>query len=264
MDFIKKNYEKVLMGVVLLGLVVGAASLPVMISGERASLQAAAEAEIKRAPKPLAPLDLAKYEQLLARMQTPFTLDLATTNKLVNPMTWRKRDGVPVKELPRNIGPEALVVTRVSPLYLTITLDGVSTNTPGARYVMSVEKEAARIKKKPYYPQLNLKNDTFVLREVKGPADNPTEMLLELNDTGERAVVTKDKPFRRVDGYVADLKYPPENNRVWSNQRVGGPLRIEGEDYIIVAINKNEVILSAKPNGKKTSIPYNADSLSGR
>jgi len=48
MDFIKKNYEKVLMGVVLLGLVVGAASLPVMISGERASLQAAAEAEIKR------------------------------------------------------------------------------------------------------------------------------------------------------------------------------------------------------------------------
>ena len=35
MEFLKKHYEKVLLGVVLVGLTVGAASLPLMISGER-------------------------------------------------------------------------------------------------------------------------------------------------------------------------------------------------------------------------------------
>ena len=37
-------------------------------------------------------------------------------------------------------------------------------------------------------------------------------------------------------------------------------MSINGEDYKIVAISQNEVVLSAKLNNKKTSIPYNPGS----
>jgi hypothetical protein len=86
-------------------------------------------------------------------------------------------------------------------------------------------------------------------------------LVLELTDSGERVAVAKDVPFRRVDGYTADLKYDPENRR-WMNLRVGAggpgtaPITVEGESYIVVAINKNEVVMSAKSNNKKTSLPY--------
>ena len=46
--------------------------------------------------------------------------------------------------------------------------------------------------------------------------------------------------------------------KTWLNRRANTPppLVLDGEDYIIVAIAKNEVILSAKSNDKKTPIPF--------
>jgi Lhr-like helicase len=55
-----------------------------------------------------------------------------------------------------------------------------------------------------------------------------------------------------VDGHLADLRYPPEN-RNWSNRREGDRLTFGGEEYNIVAINENEVVLSAR-SGKKTTV----------
>jgi hypothetical protein len=49
------------------------------------------------------------------------------------------------------------------------------------------------------------------------------------------------------------LKYDPENKK-WTNQRVGGALSFAGENYNIVAITKNEVVVLAKSNQKKTPI----------
>ena len=265
MDFLKKHYEKILLGVVLLGLVVGAIFLMLMVPSERAALDAKSAEIINRPPKPVPALDIAAKEQLLQRLQIPITLDLGTPNKLFNPMVWRKRsDATPIKDIPRNIGPEAVVVLTNRPLHLVLTLDAVSTSGATPRYTIGVVREAAprvgdRVKKQKD-ATLNLKNDTFVLREVKGPAESPVELVLELNDTSERVSVARDRPFKRVDGYTADLKYSPENKPPWASRRVGDVLRIEGEDYIIVAINKNEVILSAKSNNKKTSVPYNAGS----
>jgi len=271
MDFLKKHYEKVLLGVVLLGLVVSAGFLPLMISGEREALRAMAEAELTRRPKALPPLELAKAEQLLARSQVALNLDFATSHKLFNPVVWKKKpapDNTPIKAQKGNIGVEAIGVTRTSPLHLVITLDSVTTTDSGARYTIGVEREsasaAAQRRKRAYYATPTVKSDGgFTIVEVKGPPDNPSEVVLELADGGERAVVAKDQPFKRVDGYTADLKYDPEN-RKWTNLRVGagGPntpqITVEGESYIVVAINKNEVVLSAKSNNKKTSLPYNS------
>ena len=54
---------------------------------------------------------------------------------------------------------------------------------------------------------------------------------------------------------MADLKFAPEN-RTYSNRRVGDRIAIAGEEYNIVAITENEVVLSAKSNQKKWTIKY--------
>ncbi len=95
--------------------------------------------------------------------------------------------------------------------------------------------------------------------EVKGKPEEPSQIIVQLNDTGEKAVITKDQPFKRVDGYMADLHYDLEKKN-WTHQRVGSRLVFNGEDYNIVAINQNEVVLSAKANGKKWPIKANNSS----
>ena len=269
MEILKKHYEKVLLGLVLLGLVVSAAFLPLMIASERQSLREMAQAELTRKPDPLPPLELSKSEQLLARLQTALRLDFSSSHKVFNPVVWKKKpapDNTPIKAQKGNIGVEAISVIKTSPLHLILTLDAVTTTDSGTRYTIGVEREASasatQRRKRAYYAAPTVKSDGgFVIVEVKGPPDNPSEVVLELADSGDRVVVTKEQPFRRVDGYTADLKYDPESRR-WLNLRVGAgglgtpPITVEGESYIVVAINKHEVVLSAKSNNKKTSLPY--------
>ena len=268
MDFLTKNYEKVLLGLVLLGLAVGAVFLILLIPSERAKLRDKSNEILTRPAKPLASLDLSKVSALVERPVAGDCLDLASTNKVFNSVQWlRKADGSLIKiETGNEIGPRAIVVTRITPLYTTITFDSVLTPDSDVRYDISVEKEAApklsQRTKKRTPAALNSKTDTFVIREVKGDAKNPAELVIELIDTGERVALSKEKPYKRVDGYMADFKYPPDRNKTWTNQRVGagGPgtpmISIEGEAYIVVAISKNEVVFSAKSNNKRTPRPY--------
>ena len=262
MEFLKKHYEKIILGIVLVAMAGGAAFLPIMISKERKELEEKSAAIINRPVKPLPPLDLKRSEEMLARAASKLKLDLATTNRVFNSMPWQKRvsDGAVIKVTDWTTGPNAVAVTKISQLYTTVALDSVAISETGARYVIGVEREAAASvalrRKKQFYATPNNKNEVFVIREVKGPPENPTELVLELNDSGEKVAVSKEKPFQRVDGYMADLRYEPEKKN-WTNRRVGEAVRLANEDYIIVAINKNEVVLSAKSNNKKTLIPYN-------
>jgi len=251
MEFLKKHYEKVLLGVVLLGLTAGAVSLPLMISGERQAEIDKTNEIVKRAPKPLEPIDLKSTEDLLARASARPALDLASSNRVFNSMPWQKRpDGSIFKVTPGNTGPEAVTILKLTALHTTITLDTISSSDSGVRYLIGVEREAAAAvanrKKKQYSASLNQKNDSFVVREVKGAPENPSELILELNDTNERVSVTRDEPDRKN----------------WPGVRVGAggpltlPIMIAGESYIVVAINKGEVVLSAKSNNKKTVVAY--------
>lgn len=264
MDFLKKHYEKVLLGIVLLGLVVGAVFLILMVPSERAELEQKSQEIINRPVKPLEDLDLAKPETLLKEMQSVVTLDFSSTNKLFNPVPWQKKpDGMLVKAVKGNVGVEAVVVTEITPLHLILSLDSATETDSGARYTIGVVREAetnpARRRKKQYYATLNNKNDVFLIREVHGPPGNPIELIVELNDTGEQVTLRKNSPFKRVDGYMADLKYEPEK-KVWKDRRVGMSVAFDNEEYNIVAINSDEVVLSAKSNNKKTSIPYKSGS----
>ncbi len=261
MDLLKKHYEKIILGIVLLVLAVIAVMMLVMVPSERTALEQQASEIINRPTKAIEALNISTQQMRYSRLSTAGVVDLSTTNKVLNPMLWQKKaDGTIFKIVTGDeTGPGALIVTNQRPLHLTITLDSVSTTESGTRYVLYVEREAAakvaNRGRKPFVSKKDEKNEVFVLREVKGPPDAPTEVVIELVESGELVSVSKEKPFKRVDGYMVDLKYPLENRPPWLNQRVGGALKFGGEDYIIVAITKTEVVVLAKSNQKKTPVP---------
>lgn len=258
MDFIKKNWEKVLLGVVLVGLAVAVAFLPIKISGEKAALEETRQTILNPQVKPLPEVDLTVAETSLKRATAPLNLDFGTGHRLFNPVLWQKTsDGGKIKvQSGREVGPDAVVITKTSPLYTIITLDNVVTNETGARYAIGVERQAADKptdrRKKQFYVSQGNKTDFFVLDSIKGPAENPTELVLLLNDTGDKITLSKAGPFKRVDGYLADLKYPPEN-RTWTSRRKDDKLTFAGAEYNIVAIGEMEVVMSAG-SGKKTTV----------
>jgi hypothetical protein len=209
--------------------------------------------------KPLVPLDLTAESNTVQRLQLPCQLDFETTNKLFNPVEWQRAvDGALIKiESGNEVGAGAVMVTHLTPLYFILTLDSAETNEFGARYIIGVERQAAALAwrrvKRQHYASVGEKNEAFTITTVQGPPANPTGLILQLTDSGEMATLSKDKPFRRVDAYMADLRYAPEGKN-WQDQRVGDDLKFAGDDYIIVAINRNELVLSAKSNQKKTTL----------
>lgn len=263
MDFVKKHYEKILLSVVLLGLMGVLVFMLYLIPSDRQRLADIRLSIISHAVKPLDPLGLTRETNVLARLQSPYKLDFSTTNKLFNPVQWqRASDNSLIKIKTGNeIGPKAVVITKITPLCLILTLDSTETNEFGARYVISMERQAAVLPwqrgKRQHYASVGEKNETFTISDVNGSPGNPAQLklILQLTDTGERATLSKDKPFRRTDGYSADLKYDPEGKK-WQGQRIGAILKFAGDDNIVVAINQDTVILLARSNQKKTTLTY--------
>jgi len=262
MDLLKKHYEKIILGGVLLVLVVSAALLPLMIGSERDSLKAKSDEIMNPAIKPLEPLNLSTQQLVMQRVLVGVTLDLSSRHKTFNPVFWQKTpDGRAIKIATGDeTGPKALSVVKNTPLNLIITLDSINPGegaTP-TRYIIGVERQAAseisKRRKKQYYSTVGNKNDSFLLRQVNGPPENPDSLVLELTEGGETVILEKGKPFSRVEGYMVDLKYDLEK-KSWNSQRVGSTLRFGNEDYIIVAITENEIVVLAKSNQKKTPIP---------
>ena len=276
MQFIKRNYEKILLAVVLSGLVVVSLFLLFMVSNEKQRLEDLRGSITSRTPKPLQPVDLSAVEAVVKQAATPLVLSFSdSTHKIFNPERWQRPANAP-PNTPLTKNPPGsewlrLEVTRINPLYFTVSLESVNTNDVGVRYGIGVEDQSAskassRGKRTSYASkgekkEYNDKKDYFIIQDVQGPPENPSALVLEVSDSPDRILVSKEKPFRRVDGYLADLKYPPENNRTFSNRRANDPvygkILVAGEEYNVVNITENEVVLLAK-NQKKWTIKFNA------
>jgi hypothetical protein len=263
MDFLKKNYEKLLLGIVLVGLIGALGFLPFFISAQKQSLEDKKNSVRPVNVKPLTNISLMVSEAALKRAASPAMIDFGPPNRLFNPMPWqRAADGhlIPVAK----VGPTALLLTNVRPMYLTLTLESVNTDVSGApTYIITMEKPAntgVGKSRNQYSCTPTAKNKVFSVVEVKGKPEDPTELILMMEDTKERAVVSKTKPFERIEGYMADLRYDPEKKK-WdncrANSRISPPLAFNGEEYNVVTLNKDEIVLSAKSNGKKWPIKAN-------
>jgi hypothetical protein len=248
MDFLKKHYEKILLSVVLLCLAIAAAWLPTKIRQGKEELQKT----IVNLPKPieLKPVDLSTNEAALKRLQNPPTIELSGAHNLFNPVTWKvKPDGSFIKIVQEGV--DALTVTKIQPLYLELAFERVT----GTGYWIAITRQSS--KKSRVYAKPNKKEELFTLKEVKGPPEDPEELILELNDGQETISISKDKPFKRVEAYAADLRYAPDSKN-FLNQKVNDIITVAGESYKIIAITENEVRVSATSTDKRTTILWKA------
>ncbi len=258
MEYIKKNYEKIILSLVLLAMVGVLVLMWFVISADKQKMEERKLTYLGGKAQPLPDLDMTQEDAAMTRLQSPLQLDFSSTNKLFNPVQWVKTPGGIVKQT--GLGPHAAVVTKITPLYYSISLDSVMTNALGARYVIVIENQAAALPAlrhgQRHYISVGEKlNNLFTLTAIKGPADDPSELDLKLADTGESIVVLKNQPYKRLAGYTADLKYDPEKLNVTA-QRVGDHIFFSGDDYKIIAIDENQVILMAQSNQQKYTLPY--------
>jgi hypothetical protein len=263
MDFLKKHYEKILLGFVLAGLIGVFVFMILYIASDREEMAQKREGLIHPRVTALTNLDLTVQSNAMARMKLPYQLDFETGNKLFNPLDWLKYpDGriVPLKT-GNEIGLNAVVVTNITPLYLILSLDEVVTNELGVRYTVGVEKQAAltaarRRKQSHLIAEDGEVKDLFKLVKVTGAKENPDALVLKLADDGEEVSIALGKPYRRVEAYIADFRYPPENNKTFHGRRIGDKVSFGGTDYLVVEVNQNELILADQSNQKKTSLPF--------
>ena len=260
MEFLKKNYEKLVLGVVILGLTAAVCILPIIISNKRQALKELSTTLTNPRIKELTPLDLSPQEASVARLQNAFYLDLTHDHNLFNPVAWMKgSDNRPVKVMAGlPTGPEALEITAIKPLRLWLAFDSVS----GSSYLVGFTNQAAalargRTGEKAVSLGNNNKSDLFSLSEVRGDGDK-LELVLTLNDNGQQVVIGPNKSYSRIQGYSADLKYTAGNTKIWRDQKVQSPLVFGDGTYNIVAITETNVTVESKQNAKKTTINFKA------
>jgi hypothetical protein len=261
MDFIKKNYEKILLGLVLAGLISVLIFMFFYITADNAAMKAHSDVVIHHSAKPLSNLDMSAETNVIVRLQSPYNLDFDKTNKLFNTMEWQKAaDGTLIKISSGNeVGPNAIVVTNIQPLYLKLTFDSVMTNEFGARYQVYVEQQAEKNlykrRRQEHFVSIGDKNDIFQLVSVVGSPENPTALQVKLMDTGDTVTIPRGQSYERVDAYAADFRYDPEK-KIFNGKRVGDEISFDAGDYVIVEINKNELILSDQSNQRKYSLLF--------
>jgi hypothetical protein len=261
MDFVKKHYDKIILGAVLLGVIGFLVFLPFVISHEQDALTDMVNNNINLPAKPLPPVDLTRETNISQRVQSPAEFDFSSTNKLFNPVEWiKKPDGTLLKIKNGDEPAVDVVVSNISQLNFVLSFDSVETNGTSPRYVIGLEHQAAanpamRRKTQRYVSLDDPKKDAFTLIQAKGPPENPDELELKLADTGETVVIAPGKPYQHTDAYAADLRYDPDKKN-FPGRRVGSMISFAGGDYIVVAIDKDEVVLLNQSNQKKTTLRY--------
>lgn len=260
MEFLKKHYEKMVLGLVLAGLVGALVFMPFYISSDNAALTDLTTSIINPQAKELPPIDLAPATATAARLHSAYNLDLVSTNRLFNPMEWQRTPDGNLVPVASHVGPQMVVITNITPLYLVLQFDSVTTNELGARYAIKVEKQAAATAAKRRVVSRSVQvgdkpNEFFSLVQVKGAAENPDELILKLVDSNEQVSVGRDKPFRRVDAYAADFRYDPEK-KGFRAKRVGDKVSFNATDFIVDDVNADELVLQDQSNQKKTALRF--------
>lgn len=257
MEFLTKHYEKLILGVVLLGMAGAAALLPLKISQVRDDLQQATRNIDQRKIKPLPDYEMSTNNAVLRRVKNPVKLTLAAPgHNVFNPIKWKKKpDGTPIPD--EQFGLSALSVTNISPLVLKIDFRGVRDSGGDVRYDFLVERQAATNAAArgplPRTLAVGAKTDLFTIRDVVGPKENPSGIVIELADSKQAVTVSKEKPYTEVGGYTADLRHESEN-KVFLRQRQGQKITFGGGTYNLIAISQTNVTLEDSQTKKRTTI----------
>jgi len=251
LQFLKKHYDKIILCVVLLSLAAAAIWMGSIIRALQEEVSQAAT-EPSHKGKQVAPLDLSNDLKILNEITNPPPVVLSGEHNLFNPVTWRKKPtGEWLKIL--KTGPDALSVVNITPLYTVISYERPS-GTAGA-YVFGVQQNSG--KKSVEFPKKDekTKSGLYIIRNIKGNADDPTDIQLEILETQEMVWISKGNPYKRVDGYMGEMKYDPELRNL-VKLHVNDTFTLDGEKYKIVEITKDVVRVQSVKSTKVTTITW--------
>jgi hypothetical protein len=250
-----RHYEKVIVVFALIGFIGAVVYLYGVRQAEEAKIQEFDRNVQKKKGKEVPSVDLQQFADALQKAKNPPALDFGLPHNLFNPVKWQKKPGGEVIKIETGteVGGAALKIVNIAPLRTVISIDRA---TPGGLFMSAIQEASTNLyyrRKIQSYVTTNAQHSTklFTVRDIRGGPEKP-EVLVELAD-GKKVTVTPDKPYSEVEGYKADLHYPPEN-RNFKDVRVGARLTLGGEDYIIVAITENEVVVSAVSNNRRATI----------
>ncbi len=262
MEFLKKHYEKIILSIVLLLLAVAAAYLPIRVAAVNKDI----ETEVPRvSPKEFVPLDISTNIATLNRARSKSSVKLSgNDHNLFNPVGWLKnKDGDLMKDpFYGRKGPQALVVTRIDPLYFSVSYDRLSQDGGEIKYYFGIKREADAKKSNRRLVTRAIrereKNDIFILKEVKGDPTNPEGFVIDLLADNREIFVSSTEPYSETAGYTANLVYPPENGKKFNTKRRGDKITIAKKSYEVVVVQADEVVLKDSKTTKQTTIRANA------
>lgn len=253
MDFIKKHYEKVVLSVVLVAVALTVLFLTIQVGGVKTEIEEQKQAKAVKKGASYPVLNLSTQQMVVARTAQKLRVVLDGPHNTFNPGTWEKSgDGVRRKQGKAGLG--GLTVTRLIPLNLVITYRGAVGLAENPRYQFAVAREFEKQpgRRQPVVSSLNAgaKDNVLSIVEVRGPKEDPTEIVCELVETRERFVLSRTKDFRKTYGFAADLR---ADGKDYPAKRIDDTLLLSGVNYKIVAIGKDELVVSA-PNQVRTII----------
>jgi hypothetical protein len=263
-QLLRLHYEKIILVSVLLLMGVAAWFIYKTSQEERENIKKIPVGIERRAVKGVKPIDLGPMEKAIQNATNPPNVSLSGNHNLFNPVLWIQYPGKPITKVQtgQEVGPSKLQITEIRPLTLTIAYDRTASSGTGDQkvvtgYYVGVTNDLA-VASKRRMMQFSAVGDTnkqvFVLTEAKGSPDAPTEFVARLKDFGNESIsFTTNKPYVRVVGYEADLKYTL-TGATNLKQRKDMNITVEDVAYKIVDITESNVVLSDSSNGKRYTI----------
>lgn len=261
----RQHWEKILLILVLLGLAFAVLFLLGESQTQKEKINEYIEAKVRQKVKEVGVLDLTEHQRAVNTLENPPELNYSTPHNLFNPVKWQRTpDGRWIKiQSGREIGPYALSVRDIRPMHLTLALD----RSTSSGYWLIMTNEAAP--HRSWFRQtdyvlpgrtnswrINYTN-VFQFVVVEGrPPEDARELVVQFPNSGNQVTFTDEQPYRTVQGYKVDLRYEPEDKEL-KDLTVGEKVRLSGEGYNIVAINPEEVILSADSNDRRYTVKSN-------
>jgi hypothetical protein len=261
MDFLKNHYEKVILGVVLLGVIIFAALLPGKISATQEELKEGIKMPEVGPAKPAKPLDTSAFEIAMQINAAPPPLKLSGEHNLFNPVRWRRIQGPtapPEPDVQGDLDLQYFILTATRPLTFAVWFDSVRGTGTSMRYQFMILNEASinpagrRPSPRTLRPAVGEKNEIFTITEIKGPIEDPAEVVVEL--AADKQVVTlgrsRERGYQKLVGYEADATYSPAK-RTFTNLRVGMPVLL-GEAWKVIAIDATSITIESRIQKRET------------
>jgi len=265
MDYLRKiaqgcrnHYEKIILTLVLLGLAAAVYYLDSESKAEKQKIEDFKKTVETRGKSVIKMIDLSEYDLAMKMAANPPALNFSLPHNLFNPVKWQRAANNELVKVEKGteVGWPQMAVTRISPLNFSISL--FKAPSPGGAFfnlTREAEEKPANRRTRQLFMTPNTTNRFFdksiVMRELKGVPENP-EAVIELLETSEKLTISSNRPYAKIEGYEADLKYKL-NESTFNNLRIGSTIRFLGDTYNIVVISASEVVASGQ-NEKKYSV----------